>query len=62
MSFDPTPVDPWSGDEEESCAVCHGAGRDFAVDEKHNITNPYVAPYAREGWVIGPHSHPASSE
>jgi len=23
MTFDPTPADPWSGDEEESCQVCH---------------------------------------
>lgn len=62
MTFDPTPVDPFSGDEQESCAVCHGADRDFAVDRMHNITNPYVAPYLREGWAIGPHVHPGSSE
>jgi hypothetical protein len=23
QTFDPTPGDPWSGDEEESCSVCH---------------------------------------
>ena len=23
QTFDPTPNDPWSGDEEESCATCH---------------------------------------
>jgi hypothetical protein len=23
MTFDPTPADPWNGDEEESCHVCH---------------------------------------
>ena len=23
MTFDPTPTNPWSGDEEESCQVCH---------------------------------------
>ncbi len=23
QTFDPTPADPWSGDEEESCPVCH---------------------------------------
>lgn len=23
MTFDPTPTNPWSGDEEESCTVCH---------------------------------------
>jgi hypothetical protein len=22
-TFDPTPTDPWSGDEQESCATCH---------------------------------------
>jgi hypothetical protein len=23
MTYDPTPANPWSGDEEESCAACH---------------------------------------
>ena len=23
QTFDPTPADPWSGDEEESCKACH---------------------------------------
>ena len=23
MTYDPTPADPWSGDEIESCATCH---------------------------------------
>ena len=23
MTFDPTPADPWSGDEQESCSTCH---------------------------------------
>jgi predicted CXXCH cytochrome family protein len=23
MTYDPTPLDPWSGDEEESCKACH---------------------------------------
>jgi hypothetical protein len=23
QTYDPTPADPWSGDEEESCQVCH---------------------------------------
>ena len=23
QTYDPTPADPWSGDEEESCATCH---------------------------------------
>jgi hypothetical protein len=23
QTWDPTPLDPWSGDEEESCQACH---------------------------------------
>jgi hypothetical protein len=23
QTWDPTPTDPWSGDEEESCQACH---------------------------------------
>jgi hypothetical protein len=23
QTYDPTPADPWSGDEEESCQTCH---------------------------------------
>ncbi|MBI2893735.1 MAG: OmcA/MtrC family decaheme c-type cytochrome [Deltaproteobacteria bacterium] len=26
MRFDPTPENPWSGDEEEACAACHHSG------------------------------------
>lgn len=37
MTDDPTPDDPWSGDEQESCAVCHGDGKDFAVEEVHAL-------------------------
>ena len=48
MTSDPTPADPWSGDEMETCQVCHGAGRDFSVDKVHEITDPYVPPYPRE--------------
>jgi OmcA/MtrC family decaheme c-type cytochrome len=48
MTLDPTPVDPWNGDEQQSCTTCHGAGKDFAVEKMHNITNPYVPPYPRE--------------
>jgi hypothetical protein len=47
MTNDPTPADPWSGDEQETCDVCHGAGRDFSPDKMHKITDPYVPPYSR---------------
>ncbi len=49
MTFDPTPADQWSGDEEESCSVCHDASSNFAPDIVHNIWIPYVPPYLREG-------------
>lgn len=49
MTQDPTPVEPFSGDEVESCNACHGAGRDFSPDKVHNISDPYVPPYPREG-------------
>ncbi|MBI5878770.1 MAG: hypothetical protein HZB53_14055 [Chloroflexi bacterium] len=45
---DPTPADPWSGDEVETCTLCHGAGRDYAPDKAHNVANPYKPPYVRE--------------
>ncbi|MEK6655757.1 MAG: cytochrome c3 family protein [Thermodesulfobacteriota bacterium] len=48
MTTDPTPADPWSGDEVESCNACHGAGREFSPDKVHNISNPYKPPYPRE--------------
>lgn len=48
MTFDPTPAEPYSGDEAETCKVCHGKGRDFAPDKVHNISNPYKPPYPRE--------------
>ncbi|MCA9597942.1 MAG: hypothetical protein KC776_31740 [Myxococcales bacterium] len=47
MISDPTPADPWNGDEMESCETCHGAGKMFSVTTSHNITNPYVPPYPR---------------
>ncbi|HTM19696.1 MAG TPA: hypothetical protein VL172_04285 [Kofleriaceae bacterium] len=48
MTYDPTPVDPWNGDEVESCATCHESGADFAVISVHNIWDPYKPPYPRE--------------
>jgi len=48
MTYDPTPVDPWNGDEQESCEVCHGEDGDFAPSKVHNIWDPYKPPYPRE--------------
>lgn len=48
MTLDMTPVDAWNGDEKESCATCHGAGKELSVEAVHDITNPYVPPYPRE--------------
>lgn len=48
MTYDPTPDDSWSGDEQETCVVCHGSGADFAPSKVHSISNPYVPPYPRE--------------
>lgn len=36
-TIDPTPEDPYSGDEMESCTTCHGAGKEFAPSEVHVI-------------------------
>lgn len=47
MTLDPTPTDPWSGDEVETCLICHGASKDSAKNV-HSIANPYVPPYPRE--------------
>lgn len=47
-TWDPTPADPYNGDEEETCAVCHGKGSEFSPDKVHSISNPYRPPYARE--------------
>ena len=32
----------------ETCETCHGTDAEFAVDQVHNIGNPYVPPYPRE--------------
>ena len=42
------PSDPWSNSRTETCAICHGEGRDFSVEKVHNITDPYRPPYWRE--------------
>lgn len=55
QTSDPTPVydairktgGAWSGDEVESCAVCHGEGREYSAKAVHNISGPYVVPYPR---------------
>lgn len=47
-TWDPTPADPWSGDEQETCVVCHGAGSAFSAAKVHAISKPYVPPYPRE--------------
>lgn len=48
MTLDPTPENPWSGDEQESCQSCHGAGAAFEIS-KHvmNVSEPFQFPYAR---------------
>jgi hypothetical protein len=48
MTYDATPEDPWSGDEVETCVVCHGSDADFSPDKMHNISDPYRPPYPRE--------------
>lgn len=47
MTIDPTPQDPWSGDEREICAACHGSDKAFSPKVVHSITNPYVPIYPR---------------
>ncbi len=47
MTFDPTPVDPWGGDEVETCTLCHGKGATFTPSKVHAISNPYQPPYPR---------------
>ena len=45
---DPTPAEPYSSDEVETCTVCHGRGKEFSPDKMHNISDPYKPPYLRE--------------
>jgi len=47
MTADPTLSDPWSGDETETCEICHGADSDFSAKKVHAISNPFVPPYPR---------------
>lgn len=47
-TLDPTPADPYGPDGIETCKACHGAGKEYSPDRLHNISNPYVPPYARE--------------
>jgi hypothetical protein len=48
MTYDPTPGDPYGGDEVETCTVCHGEDSTFSPDVVHNISDPYRPPYLRE--------------
>jgi hypothetical protein len=48
MTYDPTPEDPYGGDEVETCVICHGEDSAFSPDEAHNISHPYKPPYPRE--------------
>lgn len=48
MTFDSTPADPWSGDEIETCVICHGPKSENSAKNVHSIANPYVPPYPRE--------------
>ena len=47
QTWDMTPEEPYSGDEVETCGVCHGADSDFAADIVHNVWSPYKPPYPR---------------
>lgn len=48
MTLDFTPQEPFSGDEVETCVVCHGKTSEFAPKAVHAISNPFVPPYPRE--------------
>ncbi len=48
QTIDATTGEPYSGDEVETCAVCHGAGREFSPDQVHKLKDPFKPPYLRE--------------
>ena len=48
MTVYPNPEDPWSASREETCKICHGAGKELSPDKVHNISDPYKPPYPRE--------------
>jgi hypothetical protein len=48
MTLDLTPLDPFSGDEVETCIICHGKTSTSTPSAVHSISNPYVPPYPRE--------------
>jgi hypothetical protein len=48
MTQNPNPSDPYDANRTETCSVCHGPGKDFAVDKVHNISNPFQPPYPRD--------------
>jgi hypothetical protein len=48
QTSDPTPLEPWNGDEVETCVVCHSEDKEFAPMNVHNIWDPYKPPYPRE--------------
>ncbi len=43
----PAGSDPYGPNAVETCDTCHGAGKDFAPDKVHNISDPFVPPYPR---------------
>ena len=47
-TMNPNPSDPYDARAIQTCAICHSAGKDFAVDKVHNVASPYKPPYPRE--------------
>ena len=52
MTVNPNPADPYDPNRTETCVVCHGPQADYSVAKVHNISNPYVPPYPRDGFTI----------